>query len=183
MAQAKKRGAIKKFSGGILKYLPITATGPTGSEAYDEWIPLGYIQESTLSDVTETEDIVDETGDIVETDYQNRIIKLTGTLMQTDKDTLQFLKETCRDNYYSIFHYQGSVNGFHQEVIYGLCMIKPQVIVASGTKRPPFEITVLKNEAVYAYGGSGETDLPTDANVASTAIAAGLYYVIDETAV
>lgn len=196
MAIAKDKGAIRKFGGGILKVLPVTDAGPAGTEVYTAWLEMGYVQESKISDVTENESITDETGNQVASVEANRTVKFTGLLMQTDKETIDFLKTTVRGLFYSVYHYDGVNNGNHQEYLFGICTIKPLVEVATGTKRIPFEFTVLKNEAAIAYSdkdGSNTTqaELPTGNYAQGTAVTgadavgipAGYYYTVQETAV
>lgn len=185
MAVSKNRSAIKKFSGGTWMVLPIAdeVAGPASTDT--GWLTLGYVQESTLSDSTETEDIKDETGGVVNTDEVERTVKINGLLMQSDKDTIDFLKETVRGKYYMVYHYDGINDGSWQEYWFGICQIKPMVEIASGTKRIPFEISVLKNDSAIAFGDTSEVDVPSVAKDATITgdIAAGTYYTITETTV
>lgn len=196
MAITKDKGAIRKFGGGVLKVLAVTDSGPVGTEVSTSWLEMGYVQETKLSDVTENESIMDETGSQVASVEANRTIKFTGLLMQTDKDTIDFLKDTVRGNFYSVYHYDGITNGKYQEYLFGICTIKPLVEVASGTKRIPLEITVLKNEAAIIYsdkdgtntthaelpaGNYAQGDITTGDNAVT--ITAGQYYSLTETAV
>lgn len=195
MAIAKDKGSIKKFSGGVLKILLGTDSGPATTKVSADWLDMGYVQESKLSDSTDIELIYDETGSQVASLEANRVIKFTGLLMQTDKDLIDYLKETVRNNYFAVYHYQGVVNGNHQEMVYPICTIKPMVEVASGTKRIPFEITVLKNEAAISFSKassseSTQAELPTGSyaqgstgGVSAIVVAAGEYYHVQETAV
>lgn len=195
MAIAKDKGAIKKWGGGILMALAVGDTGPAGTELYSAWLEMGYLQETKLSDVTDTEEFADETGNTVAQDDGKRLVKFTGLLMQSDKETIDFLKETVRGNFYSIYYYSGVNNAKHQEYLFGICRIKPMIEVASGVKRIPFEITVLKNDAAIVYsdkdgtnttqaelpsGNYAQGDVTTGANAAT--IPAGQYYSITETA-
>ena len=196
MPITKDKGAIKKFGGGVLKVLLVTDSGPAGTEVSTAWLEMGYVQESKVSDVTENESITDETGNTVASVEANRVVKFTGLFMQTDKDTIDFLKETVRGNFYSVYHYDGVNNGKYQEYLFGICTIKPIVEVATGTKRIPFEFTVLKNEAAIVYsdkdgtnitqaelpsGNYAQGDITTGANAATIPI--NQYYSLTETAV
>lgn len=174
MAIAKDKGAIKKFSGGSLWYQECTDAGAAlGSP--DTWHTFGYIQESKLSDMTDEESIYDETGGQVTSLEGNRTVKFSGLFMQTDKDHIDFLKETVRGKFYHIYHSQGIVNGTTQEMLYGICSIKPQVEIASGTKRMPFEFTVLKNDAELT---SVSTSGITGASAATITVPASQYYAV-----
>jgi hypothetical protein len=196
MAITKDKGAIKKYGGGILKVLVVTDAGPVGTEVYTNWLEMGYLQESKISDITENEAVADETGNQVASLEANRVIKFTGLLMQTDKETIDFLKQTVRGAYYSVYHYDGINNGNYQEYLFGICTIKPLVEVATGTKRIPFEMTVLKNEAAISYSdkdgsNTSQAELPAGNFAQGTAITgadavvipAGYYYTIQETAI
>lgn len=192
MSIAKDKGAIKKFSGGIWKVCPLSDE-EAGLKAADsaaggsEWLDLGYVQEATLNDSTETEDVMDETGGVVNTDELSRTVKITGLLMQTDKELIDFLKETVRGKYYAIYHYDGINNGKYQDYHFGICQIKPMIEIASGTKRIPFEISVLKNTSLIPVNGSGEGFITTVAKGSATTdaynIAANTYYTLAETTV
>lgn len=177
MALAKDKGAIKKWAGGSLWYQACGDDGtPTSADA---WAEMGYIQESKLSDATEEEAIYDETGNQVTSLEGNRTVKFTGLFMQTEKDRIDFLKDTVRGKFYNIYHSQGVVNGKTQEMIYGICTIKPQIEIASGTKRMPFEFTVLKNDS--AISSLAITTITGKAATSPQTIPAGGYYLVIET--
>ena len=181
---AKNRNAIKRFSGGNLQVLRI-ADEVVGGESTDTgWVDMGYVESSVLSDTTEIEEIKDETGNVVNADESERTVKLTGLLMQTDKATIDFLKETVRGNYYMVWHNAGSshdgTNAVTQEHVFGICQIKPMIEIESGTRRIPFEITVLYNASQIDYNDTDEVQLPTDTSVTNGQIDAGAYYTIEE---
>lgn len=177
MAITKDKGSIRKWGGGELWYQLCNDTTGVATSS-NNWATLGYIQETKLSDMTETEEFADETGNVVSEDEGKRVVKLTGLFMQTDKDTIDFLKETVRGNFYNIYQKSGTLNAKTQEIFYGICRIKPQAEVASGVKRIPFEITVLKNDsAISSIAVSNIT------GVAATTptIPASQYYLVVET--
>uniref|UniRef100_A0A6M3L4H8 Uncharacterized protein n=1 Tax=viral metagenome TaxID=1070528 RepID=A0A6M3L4H8_9ZZZZ len=179
----KDKGAIKKFGGGRIYIMPVSDAGADAGL----WIDLGYLQDTVLSDVTETEEIQDETGNTIASNEGNRLVKLSGTLMQSDKVTLDYMVTTVRGAYYRIYQYTGIVNGYYQEVVYGICQFKPQLELASGTKRIPFEASILKNEAALAETGmqaaiTADGLTPTSYCAGTTVPAAG-YYIIVETIV
>lgn len=154
---AKDKGAIVKWSGGRMYYYEVEDHG--GGVSSGSWVELGYIQESNLQDNTEQEDYQDETGDTVKTEDTVRVVKVNGLLMMSDKATMDFMKETVRgEKYYMVYKYEGEVNQKHQEIFFGICKFKPQVDLASGTKRPPFEITVLKNEVLQYLIDTAQSD-------------------------
>jgi hypothetical protein len=173
MAIAKDKGAIKKYSGGSLWYQECSDAGVVGTGV--AWATFGYLQESKLSDTTEEEAVNDETGGQVASLEGNRKVVFSGLFMQTDKDHIDFLKETVRGKFYHIYHSQGLVNGTAQEMLYGICTIKPQVEIASGVKRIPFEFTVLKNESALT---SVATTGITGVTAATITVPAGQYYAV-----
>lgn len=145
MALSKKAQAIEKWSGGILM---IKEVNPDGSDldSPPDWQELSFIMEAELKDETAIENVKDETGQSVRKISGARDVTISGLFMQSDADLLNFLKETCRDRYYRIYRYEGKVGTRHQEVFFGICEFTPKIELKSGTKRPPFEISVLKNE-------------------------------------
>lgn len=202
MTLVKDKGAIKKYSGGVLKILIGTDSGPATTKVAADWLDLGYVQESKLSDSTEEEVINDESGNQVASLEANRVIKFTGLLMQTDKELQDFLTSKgsytttgARGNFFAVYHYQGVVNGNHQEMLYPICTIKPIAEVASGVKRIPFEITVLKNETAQPFSKAGSSEssqpeLPTGSyaqgltgGANAIVVAINEYYHVQETAV
>lgn len=150
MAIGKDKGCITKLGGGLMYVKRVSDSGGTLSGA--SWLEMPFIQESKLTVTGNSEDIKDETGDVVtniETDFG---VKLTGVFMQCDKETLDFLASHgsyttsgTRGNYFAVLAKRGTVNGKTQEVVGAICKIKPGFDDATGTRRPPFEITFLKN--------------------------------------
>lgn len=185
MAISKLKNAIKRFSGGVLCALPIADEDAGGKSTDTGWLNLGYVKESILEDMTEIEELVDETGNVVATDETVRTVKLTGRLMQSDADTIEFFNNTVRGNYYMVYHYDGVNNGKWLEYWFGICKIKPQIRLQSGEKEIPFEITVMYNVSNIPFGDTGEVDLPTEAKSASLTgdISAGTYYEVTATTV
>jgi len=190
MALAKDKGRIGKYGGGVLWLLPITADGTVGDEVSADWLNLGYIETTDIDDTTETEGIVDETGKQVIELEGDRMVKKIFTLMQSDKETIDFLKETCRGQYYSAYWYGGTIDGFHQEWVCGICQVKPAVKLVSGVRRPPLEINVLINESAINYDASGtggsNAELPTGSyatGVAAVTVPVEELYSITNTAV
>lgn len=184
----KNRSSIKKFSGGVWLALPIAdeVTGATSSDT--GWLEIGYVEKATLNDTTDQEEVIDETGKVVNIDDTTRKVKITGLLMQSDADTVKFFKETVRGKYFMVYHYDGVNDSKYQEYIFGICQVKPMVEIESGVKRIPFEINVLVNESNIPLGDADEVDLPTLAegyasHVSTGDIAASYYYEIFETAV
>lgn len=168
MAITKNLGAIKKLSGGTIYVKRVTDVG--GAKSGATWFPLGYIQESTLSAEGTSEDIKDETGDTVTSIETDFTCKLTGVLMQCDKEVLDFLASQdqysatgTKDNYFAVVASRGSVDSKTQEVAGAICKFKRGFTDASGTRRPPFEITFLKNTTGSAITVTAPTGIFTSA--------------------
>lgn len=177
MAITKDKGSIRKYGGGELWYREVNDDG-SALASPDTWHTFGYVGESKLSDVTESESAFDETGNQVASIETNRTVKFSGLFMQTDKDHIDFLKDTVRGKFYCIYHNGGTLNGKTQEIVYGICAIKPQVEVATGTKRIPFEFIVLKNDAaISSISLSGITGV----KVTTPTVPAAGYYIVSET--
>jgi len=171
----RDKGAITKYGGGIIKILEVDDSGTpiTGASAID----LGYIQETVFSDQTETEAVSDETGNKVQEFEGQRNVKLTATLMQTNRDVLDIVKRV-RGKYWQVYYLSSkNVNGKKQEILFAIGRIKPAIELNSLQKRVAIEINFLKNEAQISvqpsttYGGYAT----------SATIYAGEYYTIVET--
>jgi hypothetical protein len=173
----RDKGAITKYGGGVIKILEVDDSGTPISGA--RVIDLGYIQETVFSDQTEVEAVNDETGNKVQEFEGQRNVKLTATLMQTNKDVLDLVKEV-RGKYYQVYYLSSkNINGNAQEIVFAIGRIKPAIELNSLQKRVPIEINFLKNEATIHvkidvnYGGyGGEVD-----------ILAGEYYTIVENSI
>lgn len=171
----KKKNAVTKLGGGDIQVYEVDQDGsPVDGAA---WKPLGYIETSSIKDETTQTDYPDETGNVVTVDDEVRTVSLTGNLMQTDKDLLDFLKEGCRNKYFAVYQNAGMNEGKVQEVFYGICKIRPLIDVTSGTKRPPFEIKALKNETALVFGDGG-IEVPAESEAVAATIPAGEYYYI-----
>lgn len=145
-APTKDKGAIGKFGGGVIRVREVSDDGQTISTTDTAFHDIGHIQSHDFADDTPLESVYDETGQEVASDEGNRTIKITGILMQTNKEALDIAKDT-RGKYYRAYVYNGILDGKHQEVFLGICRIKPMFSLSSPGKRTPFEITCLKNEA------------------------------------
>lgn len=179
MATGKKAGAIVSQSGGLILYKEVNSDG-SDLATPDTWHPLGYIDDGTgPTDKTPIEKHTDETGGVVKRSLGDREVMLEGTLMQSDKDLIDFLTDTARDKYYALYRYEGKVDGKEQEFFFGICQFTPQMELKSGAKRIPFEATVLKNENAITILA---LNLPSEAKTSSdVTIPAGKFYVIVET--
>lgn len=141
----------------------------------------GYLETTTPKYEKPKEDINDETGNTVKTLMGNAMVQLTGIFMQSGANILDFLRDSTEGKYYNIYYKMtptGDLNGITQEFFGAIGVFTPKFELVSGTRRTPFEITFLKNDAAIAIGepdvifGSIETDDVT--------IALGKYYEITE---
>ena len=141
---------------------------------------LGYINDSGLRFITETEDIPDETGGTVISLEQPDVVKFEGIFMQTNKNMIDFLRDRTLGKFYEIY-YKGTktagINGLTQEYFLGIVKVKRMIDVKANTKRINFEFTVLKNESAITvqepdqvYGAIGTTDITIAADTYFTVV-------------
>lgn len=162
------------------------------SSAYTDWASggtakiynvtnLGYIQETRSHYEKPKEDIPDETGSVVKTLFGNATTGISGVLMESSTLLLDFLRDSTEGKYYHLYYKMtptGDLNAKTQELFACLAMITPKFELTSGTKRPPFEITFLKNDAAVTIG---EPDVIFGSiATADIVIALGKYYEIVE---
>jgi len=168
----RDKSAIKKFGGGKIYVMEVNEDG-TPLASPDTFTDIGYVQESTLADNTDKEEERDESNAVVATSDTNRSVIFSGLLMQSDIETLDFLRRGCRSKFYTVYYLSAvAIQGEQQDVAFGICEVTPKMELASGTRRPPFEITVLKNEAEITVTAPAVSATP------SIVIPAGDYYEI-----
>ena len=161
------KGQISKYGGGILKVRVVDDAGVyTSGDDFN----LGYIQETSLKFEKPLEDIVDETGNVVKVLSGNASFVLTGIFMQSNTTLLDFLRDNTEATYYQVYYKMcptGDLNALTQELFGAIAMIMPKFELASGTRRPPFEMRFLKNDAAITIAspdsvfGCIETDTVT----------------------
>ena len=172
------KGMVSKYGGGILKVREVDDAGAyTSGDTY----VLGYLETTTVKYEKPKEDIHDETGSLIKSLFGNAVTGITGVLMQSGANILDFLRDNTENTYYQLYYKMtptGDLNGITQELFVGIAVVTPKFELVSGTRRPPFEITFLKNDSEISITtpnsvyGSVETDTVT--------IAAGKYYDIVE---
>lgn len=185
----KDKGKIFQHGGGEIRVCKIAeAETYTGS---DYFLSLGYIQDFELKDETTTEDIFDETGNLVKTINGNRLITLNATLMQVSKSTLDFFSDYSSEignKYFSVYRLStrpvAPEGDSFVEQWFGICQIKPMINIKYPTPRLPIEIKVLENKTaiVITFADRFDTDYTPKAST-STTIPVGKYYNTTETAV
>lgn len=110
----------------------------------------GYIQEITVKYTKPKEELADETGAIVSSKPGVAEAGILGILMQSNMTLLDFLRDNTENKYYLVYYKMcptGDLNGVTQELFAGIAVITPGFELVSGTRRPPFEITFLKNNS------------------------------------
>ena len=136
------------------------------SSAYTDWASggtakianvynFGYIQETSIKYDKPKEDINDETGNTIKTLMGNSVVGMTGVFMQSNTTLLDFLRDSTEAKYYNLYYKAtptGDLNAVTQEFFVGIALFTPKFELASGTRRPPFEITFLKNDAAITIG-------------------------------
>lgn len=186
---AKDKGAIKKFGGGIIRIREVSDDGQTISATDTVYHDIGYIQSHSFEDNTPLESIYDETGKQIAADEGNRVVKITGILMQTDKETLDIVSDTA-GKFYRVYIYNGIINDKHQEIFCGICKVAPSFKVDYPGARPTFQIDVLKNDAAITISTAelgtisiGSDSYPKCGTGSTQSISAEAFYKIVETAV
>jgi len=118
-------------------------------------VNFGYIQETSVKYDKPKEDINDETGAIIKTLMGNSVVGMTGVFMQSNTTLLDFLRDSTEAKYYNIYYKATPTNDLNaktQEIFVGIALFTPKFELVSGTRRPPFEITFLKNDAALTIG-------------------------------
>lgn len=183
---ARDKTAVSATGGGIIRIKEVQSDGSdltTTASVYD----LGYLEETTYQDKTEEILKRDETADVFDRELGNRDVIVQGTLMQTDKATLDIAKET-RGKYYAMLKYNGKVKGKHQEIFFGVGIIDPSIEVKYVGGTIPFKYQALKLGSTITIaatvasaapiGGAGAWGSYTSASVV---IAKDDYYTVVET--
>jgi len=188
LTPARDRGAFAPKGGGIIRIKEVNDDATdltTTASVYD----IGFLQETTIKDMTALTEVKDEAGDTVQTIEDDRSVSVEVVLMQRDKTTLDIAKE-ARGKFFALYKYNGIVNGKHQEIFYGLGKIDPsfEVKLAGGTV--PFKFTAIKLPSTITIpatvacaaptGGAGAWGAYTSATVT---IAKDDYYAIIESTV
>lgn len=174
----KDKGGIVKYGGGILRVIECDDTGTTSSSDYTD---LGYIEVTEIFDEREEEKVFDETGNIVQRKYGNRDVGMSVTLMQTNKEVIDFIKN-AETKYYTLYYKMtktGDINAKTQELFVGIATIKPSFRIQSGQKRIPVTIQFLPNESLITI--TAPNTLFGAVATTNVTIAAGSYYAIVET--
>jgi len=142
----KDAGMVIKHGGGILLLSECDDAGGTVSA---DQTTMPFIEVTEFIDEVASEIYRDETGNQIKKVYQDRVVQLNVTLMQTDATTIAFLK-AAETKYYQLYYKMSKtsdMNAKTQELFGAICQITPSIRVASGTKRIPIEILLIENQA------------------------------------
>jgi hypothetical protein len=172
------KGYISKYGGGVLEVREVDDAGVYTSG--DTWI-FGYIQETNFGYKKPTEDIKDETGATIKSLPGDVEVGLSGVFMQSNVTLLDFLRDSTEGKYYQVFYKMtptGDLNGLTQELFAGIGVFTPGFELVSGTRRPAFEITFLKNDAEITI--ASPDGVFNCVETSTVTIAAGKYYEIVE---
>lgn len=186
-------GKIFQHGGGRIMLAPCDENGVTEASQYME--DLGYIEDFEINDETPLEPIVDETGNTIKQIEGTRSVKITATLMQVSKDTLDFfsnLTGQLTGKYYNMYTLRSRETNLegdsYQEIVAGICKIKPMVNVRYPGQRLPIEIEVLYNQNAVTLNNSTTNGIfylasPTYATKATGSLVtpAGKYWITYET--
>lgn len=94
-----------RFSNKGLGNLEVREVSPTSDAAYQN---LGFLSETVLSDVSEMEDIADETGSMQNTLERTRAARMKTNLMQVSIDEMNYINNSA--NKYHSIRYSGLMN-------------------------------------------------------------------------
>lgn len=173
----KDAGGVIKHGGGRLR---LAACDDQGVVSVVDFIDLGYIEVTEWIDEVGSTIYRDETGNQIKKVYEDRVVQLNATLMQTNVEILDFIK-AAGTLYYQLYYKAsktGDMNSKTQELFGAICQITPSVRIRSGEKRLPIEILFLENQNAIniATPNTNYESVETDTVV----IAANAYYKIVE---
>jgi len=183
LTTSKSKASVNIYGGGEIKVTQVDENG-TQLSSPDTPHSLGYIKESTLSDKTPTQDIIDETGNVVVTVEGNRSVMVTGTMLQSASGNINIAKEV-RGKFYQMYKFNGTVNGKYQEIFFGTGSITPQIELKFADGTIPFEYksSILESAVSIAASAYGAYCAVGSASGTTVSVAAGDYYTVVETAI
>lgn len=174
MATTKDALLITKWFGNNLYYKEVKETG-LDLDTPDTWHPLGHLDAGSFVRKPVYDKIKAEHGQKIKNLLDEDTPIMSGNCLQSDKETAAFLSVGCRDKYFAILRDLGTVNGKQQAIVAPICEFTPQIELVAGTRKPPYEIEVIKNSAAITVPTTELAPLipAIDANIT---IGAGDYY-------
>lgn len=156
MALGKNTAKIN-FKGGGTLYLntDINETELPGGTPTKPWDDMGYLAEdgTQFTDETESEEVRDETGELLKILEKNRAVKIITALLQTGKDEIDYInnnRDTDLQAYYEVSVEDGAKT---QKWHFPKVRIIPKIDLTFNTsvRKLPIEIHVLKKDAGTDY--------------------------------
>ncbi|MGV8131185.1 MAG: hypothetical protein ACP5N7_03760, partial [Candidatus Pacearchaeota archaeon] len=102
----KDAGKVIKHGGGILI---VSECDDAGGTVSSDQTTLPFIQETGFVDKVSETIYRDETGNQIKKVYEDRLVQLDVTLMQTDAATIDFIK-TASTKYYQLYYKMSKTN-------------------------------------------------------------------------
>lgn len=180
-------GAVHDKGGNVLILAEVTEgiwalkTLTAGTNA----IIAGHLSKTGLGQQTTKTEYKNEAGKTVASDFEYSI-NTTGTLMQTDKATVDFFAESVKNKYFLEYKYNGLVDGKKQE-FFKIVQVTPQfqIDMPGATESMPYESTGIYPESTVTYNSTHlaaiETALSITIYATGAAITASQGFVVKET--
>lgn len=185
---ARNPGGIVDAGGNLIALGEVTdawalKTLTAGTNAIDA----GEISTSDIAQTTSKTEYKNEKKKTVATDFEYSL-NTTGTLMQTDKATIDFFAESVKNKYFLQYKYQGIKDGKHQEV-FTLGTVTPQfkMTTPGSSSSMPYEFTGVYPNTTATFNSTHlaaiETALSITIYATGAAITSSQGFVVKETAV
>lgn len=185
---ARNPGAIVDSGGNLIALAEVSdawalKTLTAGTNAIDA----GEISTSDISQTTSKTEYKNEKKKTVATDFEYSL-NTTGTLMQTDKATIDFFAESVKNKYFLQYKYMGVKDGKNQEM-FTLGTVTPQFKIATpgGATSMPYEHTGIYPATTVTFNSTMlaaiETALSITIYATGASITSSQGFVVKETAV
>lgn len=149
----RDKGEVHSKGGGTIKVQEVLETGADLTPRAVV-VDLGYLQDSEFEDGTPSEDVKDETGNVVTQELGDRSVFVKGTLMQSGAGVLGIAKEV-RGKFYRLYKYNGAPDGTNQEMFFAVGKITPSVNIKFAGGRVPFEYKASENASAVTIDSTG----------------------------
>lgn len=114
---------------------------PSSGDFYN----LGYLQDMSIADIVEVEEIHNEVGDLVQALAGNRKAGATGNLLQTSKEEIDFIAN-CMDKVHAVRYAGLTANNVYQYWCWETVRIEPSYDLnySGGARVLPFKLIAVK---------------------------------------
>lgn len=159
MALGKDTSKIELKGGGAIYFntdlaeteLPAAAGGsPT-----TPWDEMGYLAEegTKLTDNSDTLDIRDETGELILSKDQNRVVTIETSLLQSGKEEIDYLNDNRETDLQCYYEVPTQDAGVTQQWLFPKVRITPHIEAQFGNalRTVPISIRVLKKDSSTDY--------------------------------